>query len=316
MQEDVRVADHAIREEATVRRDLVPLLADLENALVVLGPLMIPELASLRDRRSDIPGLKVPEGSDVPSVLRVLVAQQPRSPTGVVAFPTLAFRDRRHVDHGTFAAEFGDGDVGAEELLRVFDPVLDRTAAHPVLHEVRFLLRDSGQEPRLRVRDETDVIHLGGVDFLPSLSDVVVLRNREDATEFLVELQAPDLPDRLQALRSAAVHAHRGHMHRRDFEDGDGDLYLLARGRGRRPIVDDDRVGHARLVPRKTLDLRTPAIRIRPAREVRNRAFAALAGRKAHRAVSRSVFLRHWPLLRGKWSLVAYNEARANATPP
>src|SRR5881396_2177814 len=109
---------------------------------------------------------------------------------------------------------------------------------------------------------------------------------------------------------------HRGYVHRRDFEDRDGDLHLLARGRGRRPIVDDDRVGHAGLVTGKSLDLRTATVRVGPAREMRNGALAALAGRKAHRAVSRSVFLRHWPLLRGKWSLVACDEMRADGTPP
>ena len=316
MQQDVRIAHHPVREEAPVRGDLIPLLADLQDALVVFRPLVIPELASLRDGRPDVPGLEVPEGSDVPSVLRVLVAQQPRSPSGVVAFPTLPLRDRGDIDHGALPAEFRDGDVRAEELLRVLDPVLDGTSADAVLHEVRLLLRDSREEARLRVRDEPDVVHLRRLDLLPCLLDVVLLRDREDASELLVQLGAPDLPHGLQALHRAAVQAHRGDVHRRNFEDGDGDLHLLARGRGRRPIVDDDRVGHAGLVTGKSLDLRTATVRVGPAREMRNGALAALAGRKAHRAVSRSVFLRHWPLLRGKWSLVACDEMRADATPP
>src|SRR5205809_375272 len=53
---------------------------------------------------------------------------------------------------------------------------------------------------------------------------------------------------------------------------------------------------------------------------MRNRALASLAGRKAHRSVSRSVFLRHSPLLRTEWSLLAYDEPRAfgrdTVTPP
>src|SRR5438093_11699312 len=53
---------------------------------------------------------------------------------------------------------------------------------------------------------------------------------------------------------------------------------------------------------------------------MRNRALAPLAGRKAHRSVSRSVFLRHSPLLRTEWSLLAYDEPRAfgrdTVTPP
>src|SRR5207249_3182659 len=44
---------------------------------------------------------------------------------------------------------------------------------------------------------------------------------------------------------------------------------------------------------------------------MRYRALAALAGRKAHRSVSRSVFLRHSPLLRREWCLLAYDEPRA-----
>src|SRR5881409_4015795 len=44
---------------------------------------------------------------------------------------------------------------------------------------------------------------------------------------------------------------------------------------------------------------------------MRYRALAALAGRKAHRSVSRSVFLRHSPLLRREWCLLAYDESRA-----
>src|SRR5205809_1945634 len=125
----------------------------------------------------------------------------------------------------------------------------------------------------------------------------------------------PRPPHGLQALHRAAVQAHRGDVHRRNFEDGDGDLHLLARGRGRRPIVDDDRVGHAGLVTGKSLDLRTATVRVGPAREMWNGALAALAGRKAHRAVSRSVFLRHWTLLRGKWFLVACDEIWSDATP-
>src|SRR5207247_11235369 len=44
---------------------------------------------------------------------------------------------------------------------------------------------------------------------------------------------------------------------------------------------------------------------------MRNRALASLAGRKAHRSVSWSVFLRHSPLLRREWSHFAYDEPRA-----
>src|SRR5207237_2789087 len=126
------------------------------------------------------------------------------------------------------------------------------------------------------------------VDLLPRFPAGVSLRDREAAPELLGPLGAPDLPDGLQALHRTAVQAHRGYVHRRDFEDRDGDLHLLARGRGRRPIVDDDRVGHAGLVTGKSLDLRTATVRVGPAREMRNGALAALAGRKAHRAVARS----------------------------
>src|SRR5205807_5525675 len=205
VQQDVRIAHHAVREEAAVRDDLVPLLADLQDALVVFRPLVIPELASLRDGRPHVTGLEVPEGSDVPSVLRVLVAQQPRPPPGVVAFPTLPLRDRGDIDHGAFPAECRDRDVRAEELLRVLDPVLDGTSADAVLHEVRLLLRYSREEAWLRVRDETNIVHLCRLDLLPCLLDVVLLRDREDVSEPLASLGAPGIPDAPHAFPRAAV---------------------------------------------------------------------------------------------------------------
>src|SRR5207244_7637705 len=73
VQEDVWIAHHPVREEAAVRRDLIPLLADLQDALVVFRPLVIPELASLRDGRPEVPGRAVPEGSDVTWVVVCLV---------------------------------------------------------------------------------------------------------------------------------------------------------------------------------------------------------------------------------------------------
>src|SRR5207247_4646512 len=74
--------------------------------------------------------------------------------------------------------------------------------------------------------------------------------------------------------------------------DGDGDLDLLSGRRRRRAVVDDERVGHPRLIPREALELRT-VVDLRPAREVGNRALAALAGRKAHGTVTWPALLRH-----------------------
>src|SRR5207245_4403325 len=90
-----------------------------------------------------------------------------------------------------------------------------------------------------------------------------------------------------------------------------GDLDILARGRRGRSLVDDNRMRHARLVSRESLEPGCATVDVGPAREMRYRALAPLAGRKAHRSVSRSVFLRHSPLLRREWSLLAYDEPRA-----
>src|SRR2546427_117631 len=179
---------------------------------------MVAELAPLRHGRADVPRLEVPERSDVSSVLRVLVTQETRAPARVVALPAFPLRDRRDVDHRTLAAKFGDGNLLSQESACVLDPVLDRSAAHPIFHQVRLLLRDAGDERRLRVRDNPNLVDGGRVDLRPGFLRVVVFRDR---------------------------------------------------------------------------------------------ALAPLAGRKAHRSVSRSVFLRHWPLLRGEWSLLAYDEPRA-----
>src|SRR5439155_14817936 len=84
-----------------------------------------------------------------------------------------------------------------------------------------------------------------------------------------------------------------------------------ARRRRRGSVVDHDGVGHPGLVARESLEPWRAAVHVRPTREVWNRALAPLAGRKAHRSVSRSVFLRHSPLLRTEWCLFAYDEPRA-----
>src|SRR5207244_13361916 len=65
VQQHVRIAKIPVMEEAPVRRDLVRFVADFQNAFVVLRPLMIAELASLRDSRRDVPGLEVRERRDV-----------------------------------------------------------------------------------------------------------------------------------------------------------------------------------------------------------------------------------------------------------
>src|SRR5437667_12282745 len=101
-------------KEPSVRGDIVALLADFEDALVVLRALMVAELSALRDGRPHVPGLEVPQRPDVPSVFRVLVAQEPRPPPRVVPLPSLPFRDRRDVDHRSFAAEFRAGHLLAQ----------------------------------------------------------------------------------------------------------------------------------------------------------------------------------------------------------
>src|SRR5207249_3886141 len=202
-------------------------VADLQDSLVVLGPLMIAELAALRHGRAHIPGLEVPERADVSPMFRVLVTQEPRAPARVVALPSLPFRDRGDVHHGSFATEFGDGNFLPKEATRVLDAVFNRSATDAIFHEVRLLLRDAGDERRLRVCDHPNLVDVGRVDLRPGLFRIVLFRNR---------------------------------------------------------------------------------------------ALAPLAGRKAHRSVSRSVFLRHSPLLRTEWSLLAYDEPRAfgrdTVTPP
>src|SRR5207244_1735852 len=197
------------------------------------------------------------------------------------------------------------------EAACILDPVLDRSAAHPILHEIRLLLRDAGDERRLRVRDDPHLVDSGRVDLRPRFLRIVVFRNREDPTQLLLELSRPHLRGGLEPFRHASVQSDRRDPHRRHLDDGHGDLDLLARGRRGRSVVDDNRVRHARLVSSESLEPGRATVNIRPAREMRYRALAALAGRKAHRSVSRSVFLRHSPLLRREWSLLAYDEPRA-----
>src|SRR5881409_2641267 len=79
MQQDERIPQIPVMEEASLRRDLVRLVSDFQDPLVVLRPLMVAELAPLRHGRADVPRLEIPERADVPPVLRVLVAQEPRS---------------------------------------------------------------------------------------------------------------------------------------------------------------------------------------------------------------------------------------------
>src|SRR3989441_1110184 len=98
MQQDERIPQIPVMEEASLRRDLVRLVSDFQDPLVVLRPLMVAELAPLRHGRADVPGLEIPERSDVPSVLRVLVTQETRAPARVVALPAFPLRDRRAVD--------------------------------------------------------------------------------------------------------------------------------------------------------------------------------------------------------------------------
>src|SRR5207244_2888386 len=111
VEEHVRISDISIMKEPSVRGDVVALFANLEDALVILRALMVAELSALRDGWPHVPGLEVPQRSDVPSVFRVLVAQEPRPPPGMVPLPSFAFRDRSDVDHRSFAAEFRDGDL-------------------------------------------------------------------------------------------------------------------------------------------------------------------------------------------------------------
>src|SRR5207245_11091160 len=139
----------------------------------------------------------------------------------------------------------------------------------------------------------------------------VARRSREAAPELLLQLRRPHLRGGLQPFWHPAIQPNRGDPHRRNLDNRDGDLDFLAGRRGRGSVVDHDRVGHAGLVAREALEPGRATVHIRPTREMRNRALAPLAGRKAHRAVSRSVFLRHSPLLRREWSLFAYDEPRA-----
>src|SRR5438046_8846143 len=115
---------------------------------------MIPELSALRDRRPHVSRLEVPERADVPPVLRILVAQKPRAPSGVVPLPPLAFRDRGDVDDRSFPTKFRDGDVRPEQLLRVFDAVLDGRAPDPTLHHIWLLVRPPRQPRRPRLGAE------------------------------------------------------------------------------------------------------------------------------------------------------------------
>src|SRR5207244_4409633 len=82
----------SIVKEPSVRGDVIALFANLEDALVVLRALMIAELSALRDGRPHVPRLEVPQRSDVPSVFRVLVAQDPRPPPRVVPLPSVPRR--------------------------------------------------------------------------------------------------------------------------------------------------------------------------------------------------------------------------------
>src|SRR5207247_1235041 len=83
-------------------------------------------------------------GPDVSSVLRVLVTQESRAPSGVVPLPSFPFRDGRDIHHRAFPAEFGDRYLLPQEPTRVLDPVCNRSAADAILHQVRLLFRDAG----------------------------------------------------------------------------------------------------------------------------------------------------------------------------
>src|SRR5437899_9250179 len=134
VQQDERSPQIPVMEEASLRRDLVRLVSDFQDPLVVLRPLMVAELAPLRHGRADVPGLEIPERSDVPSVLRVLVTQETRAPARVVALPAFPLRDRRDVDHRTLAAKFGDGNLLSQESACV----LDRSEERRVGKECRY----------------------------------------------------------------------------------------------------------------------------------------------------------------------------------
>src|SRR5437667_1537006 len=186
VQQHVRIPEIPVVEEAAVRRDLFRFVADLQDSLVVLGPLMIAELAALRHGRAHIPGLEVPERADVSPMFRVLVTQEPRAPARVVALPSLPFRDRGDVHHGSFATEFGDGNFLPKEATRVLDAVFNRSATDAIFHEVRLLLRDAGDERRLRVCDHPNLVDVGRVDLRPGLFRIVLFRSLEDAPKLFV----------------------------------------------------------------------------------------------------------------------------------
>src|SRR2546425_919992 len=78
MQQDERIPQIPVMEEASLRRDLVRLVSDFQDPLVVLRPLMVAELAPLRHRRPDVPGLEIPERSAVPSARRPSTRLPPR----------------------------------------------------------------------------------------------------------------------------------------------------------------------------------------------------------------------------------------------
>src|SRR5439155_27265791 len=116
--------------------------------------------------------------------------------------------------------------------------------------------------------------------------------------EFRLQLRTTHVHFRLQAFGISTVETYGGNPHWSNLDGRNGNMNLLTGGRGGWPVVDDDRVRHARLVARESLELWCAPVNVGPTREVGNRALAALTGRKAHRAMSRSVFLRHRPLLR------------------
>src|SRR3989442_632644 len=155
-------------EEASLGRDLVRLVSDFQNPLVVLCPLMVAELAPLRHGRADVPRLEVPERSDVSSVLRVLVTQEMRAPARVVALPAFPLRDRRDVDHRTLAAKFGDGNLLSQESACVLDPVLDRSAAHPIFHQASSVSWSSGIGKTRRSSSASGAPHASAAVLSPS----------------------------------------------------------------------------------------------------------------------------------------------------
>ena len=226
---------------------------------------MVSHLTGSGDGGSDVPGSLGPEVSDPAAVLAVPVGQELDAPALGDSLEPFSFGDGDHVDQRALGDEVVERNLGAENALRVRDPLVDGASAYPELHDVGDLLGDPGNHLGLGVGKDADILDVQAV--VPGEGGLVVLGlvrslgrlfaalgDADAPRQESVEVVGPDFACGLQAEDAVLVEPDRCDLHRRDLHDGDGHLDLESGSGALGAAVHYESVGHACLVTGEPLD--------------------------------------------------------------